>query len=144
MRCAVVATPSPRYNTVTATSLLFVTRPAHRPTRFEKPTDDFADHLRKPGAERTTPADVIDVDGILLFADERVRTLCDVKVHVDADPDIRLVRPGRDTAGRGWIGLRHNADYVVTGVERLPLLPAALVLLLGLGAAMLAWWREGR
>jgi hypothetical protein len=59
-------------------------------------------------------------------------------------PDIRLVRPGRDTAGRGWIGLRHNADYVVTGVERLPLLPAALVLLLGLGAAMLAWWREGR
>ena len=59
-------------------------------------------------------------------------------------PDIRLVRPGRDTAGRGWIGLRHNADYVVTGVERLPLLPAALVLLLGLGTAMLAWWREGR
>jgi hypothetical protein len=59
-------------------------------------------------------------------------------------PDIRLVRAGRDTAGRGWIGLRHNADYVVTGVERLPLLPAALVLLLGLGTAMLAWWREGR
>ena len=59
-------------------------------------------------------------------------------------PAIRLVRPGRDTAGRGWIGLRHNGDYVVTGVERLPLLPAALVLLLGLGTAMLAWWREGR
>jgi hypothetical protein len=59
-------------------------------------------------------------------------------------PDIRLVRPGRDTAGRGWIGLRHNGDYVVSGVERTSLLPAALVLLLGLGAAMMAWWREGR
>ncbi len=59
-------------------------------------------------------------------------------------PDIRLVRPGRDTEGRGWIGLRHNGDYVVSGVERTPLLPAALVLLLGLGAAMIAWWREGR
>ncbi len=59
-------------------------------------------------------------------------------------PDIRLVRPGRDTAGRGWIALRHNGDYVVSGVERLSLLPPALVLLLGLGAAMLAWWREGR
>ncbi len=58
-------------------------------------------------------------------------------------PDIRLVRPGRDTAGRGWIALRHNGDYVVSGVERLSLLPPALVLLLGLGAAMLAWWREG-
>jgi len=32
------------------------------------------------------------VDGILLFVDERVRALCDVKVFVDADPDIRLVR----------------------------------------------------
>ena len=32
------------------------------------------------------------VDGILLFTDERIRDLFDVKVFVDADPDIRLVR----------------------------------------------------
>jgi uridine kinase len=32
------------------------------------------------------------VDGRLLFVDERVRALFDVKVFVDADPDIRLVR----------------------------------------------------
>ena len=59
-------------------------------------------------------------------------------------PSLRLVRPGRDTMGRDWIGLRRNNDYVVTGVERIPLLPGALTLLLALGAAMLAWWREGR
>ncbi len=59
-------------------------------------------------------------------------------------PDLRLVRPGRDTTGRDWIGLRRNDDYVVTGVERIPVLPGALTLLLALGAAMLAWWREGR
>ena len=59
-------------------------------------------------------------------------------------PELRLIRPGRDTAGRNWIGLRHNNDHIVTGVERIPVLPAALTLLLVLGATMLAWWREGR
>src|SRR5215470_5336119 len=67
-----------------------------------------------------------------------------VRLATDGVPDIRQVRPGRDTAGRGWIGLRSNADYVVTGVDQAPLLPALVVLLLGLGATMLAWRREGR
>jgi uridine kinase len=58
----------------------------------EKPVYDFTTHLRSSRTERITPADVIVVDGILLFVDERVRALCDVKVFVDADPDIRLVR----------------------------------------------------
>lgn len=59
---------------------------------IEKPVYDFSTHLRSSRTERLTPADVIVVDGILLFVDERVRALCDVKVFVDADPDIRLVR----------------------------------------------------
>ncbi len=59
-------------------------------------------------------------------------------------PDIRRVRPGRDFSGRGWIGLRANRDYIVKGVRELPLLPALLVLLLGLGGLMLAWRREGQ
>jgi len=67
-----------------------------------------------------------------------------VRLATDGVPDIRRVRAGRDTAGRGWIGLRSNEDYVVTGVDQSPLLPALIVLLLGLGATMLAWRREGR
>lgn len=59
---------------------------------IEKPVYDFATHLRSPRTERITPADVVVVDGILLFVDERVRALFDVKVFVDADADIRLVR----------------------------------------------------
>ena len=58
----------------------------------EKPVYDFTTHVRSSRTERITPADVIVVDGILLFVEERVRALCDVKVFVDADPDIRLVR----------------------------------------------------
>lgn len=58
----------------------------------DKPVYDFTQHVRSSRFERITPADVVVVDGILLFADERVRGLLDVKIFVDADPDIRLVR----------------------------------------------------
>jgi uridine kinase len=68
----------------------------------EKPIYDFVTHRRRPEAERVEPADVVVVDGILLFADARVRELCDVKVFVDADADVRLIRRiRRDMAARG-------------------------------------------
>ena len=42
------------------------------------------------------------IDGILLFVDEGVRNLCDVKVFVDADADVRLIRRiQRDVSSRG-------------------------------------------
>lgn len=69
---------------------------------IEKPVYDFVTHTRSATARRVPPADVIVVDGILLFVDERLRDLCDVKVYVDADADIRLVRRiRRDMAKRG-------------------------------------------
>lgn len=62
----------------------------------------------------------------------------------DGIPDVRRVKPERDAAGRSWFGLRANGDYLVTGVEQIPMLPALAVLLLVLGLTMLAWHREGR
>ncbi len=69
---------------------------------IDKPEYDFVSHLRAAESRRIEPADVIVIDGILLFVDERVRDLCDVKVFVDADADIRLIRRiKRDTRVRG-------------------------------------------
>jgi uridine kinase len=69
---------------------------------IDKPVYDFTTHTRSARIERVPPADVVVVDGILLFVDERVRDLCDVKVYVDAEADIRLVRRiERDMAERG-------------------------------------------
>ena len=69
---------------------------------IDKPEYDFATHLRREKRTRVEPADVIVIDGILLFVDDRVRDLCDVKVFVDADADIRLIRRiERDTHVRG-------------------------------------------
>ena len=62
----------------------------------------------------------------------------------DGLPELRRVRSGRMTAGRGWLGLVENRDYKVVSVREAPLLPALAVLFLGLGALLLAWRREGR
>lgn len=69
---------------------------------IEKPVYDFVTHVRSPETRTVPAADVIVVDGILLFVDKRLRDLCDVKVFVDADADIRLARRiKRDMAKRG-------------------------------------------
>jgi len=69
---------------------------------IQKPEYDFVTHLRSKEETRVEPGDVVVIDGILLFVDERVRDLCDVKVFVDADADIRLIRRiERDTHERG-------------------------------------------
>jgi uridine kinase len=69
---------------------------------IEKPVYDFVTHRRKPTAERVEPADVVVIDGILLLVEERIRAALDIKVFVDTDADVRLVRRiRRDVAERG-------------------------------------------
>ena len=59
-------------------------------------------------------------------------------------PAIRRVADGRTSHGATWIGLKANKQIAVTGVTQTPLSPVALVLLLIMAGAMLAWWREGK
>ena len=62
----------------------------------------------------------------------------------DGIPDIRRVRPDSGAHGRGWIGLRVNGDYTVTGVREIPLLPPLALLILICGTLVAAWRREAR
>ncbi len=69
---------------------------------IDKPVYDFVRHRRSATPERVEPADVIVIDGILLLVDERIRSHLDIKVFVDTDADIRLIRRiRRDMAVRG-------------------------------------------
>ncbi|MFW5921580.1 MAG: uridine kinase [Polyangiales bacterium] len=68
----------------------------------ELPVYDFASHTRKAETLRLEPRPVILVEGILTFVDERLRALFDMKIFVDTDADIRLMRRiRRDIEERG-------------------------------------------
>ena len=67
------------------------------------PIYDFAhDHRRMDQTRRIEPQPVILVEGLLIFAEARLRELFDVKIFVDTDSDIRFIRRlRRDIAERG-------------------------------------------
>lgn len=84
---------------------------------IDKPVYDFTRHARAAETVRVEPADVIVIDGILLLVDERVRDACDVKVFVETEDDIRLIRRiRRDMAVRGR-PLEEILDQYLTTVQ---------------------------
>ncbi len=56
------------------------------------PRYDFATHTRRPDTRRVEPNRIIVVEGILLFAVEVLRSAFDLRIFVDTDDDIRLLR----------------------------------------------------
>jgi len=66
------------------------------------PVYDFTTHSRSGKFVHLEPQPIILVEGILIFAEPRLRELFDVKIFVDTDPDIRFIRRlQRDIAERG-------------------------------------------
>lgn len=66
------------------------------------PVYDFSIHSRTEKTIHVEPQPVIIVEGILIFAEKKLRELFDVKLFVDTDPDIRFIRRlQRDIAERG-------------------------------------------
>lgn len=66
------------------------------------PVYDFTQHNRSGRVRRVEPTPVILLDGILIFAEPSLRELLDVKIFVDTDADIRLMRRiERDAVERG-------------------------------------------
>ena len=66
------------------------------------PVYDFTVHNRSDETIRVVPKRVIIVEGILIFADEALRDLMDIKIFVDTDADVRLCRRiKRDVNKRG-------------------------------------------
>ena len=67
-----------------------------------KPTYDFENHNRSDICQEVYPTDIVILEGILIMEDERIRDLCDIKLFVEADDDLRFIRRlQRDMAERG-------------------------------------------
>lgn len=68
----------------------------------EGPVYDFQTHTRIEETRVIEPAELIIVEGILLFAIDEIRELIDLKIFVDTDDDIRILRRiQRDIHERG-------------------------------------------
>lgn len=69
---------------------------------IEMPVYNYAEFTRSTETILTQPRDVIILEGILILDDQRLRDLMDIKVFVDTDDDIRIIRRiQRDMQERG-------------------------------------------
>ena len=82
---------------------------------IEKPAYDFVSHTRRADTIRVEPSHVIVVEGILVLENLRLRDLMDVKIFVDTDADVRVLRRlKRDIAERGRTMESVIAQYLST------------------------------
>lgn len=58
----------------------------------EVPIYDFTKHIRKEKTKVVYPKKVVLIDGILIFSEKKLRRQMDIKLYVDTDDDIRLLR----------------------------------------------------
>lgn len=66
------------------------------------PVYDFSTYIRTSHTRHLAPCPVILIDGILVFVDEALRELLEIKIFVETDPDIRFIRRlQRDINERG-------------------------------------------
>ncbi|EMB90061.1 uridine kinase [Streptococcus mutans NMT4863] len=66
------------------------------------PIYDYTQHTRSEKSYRQEPQDVFIVEGILVLEEQRLRDLMDIKLFVDTDDDIRIIRRiKRDMQERG-------------------------------------------
>lgn len=78
---------------------------------IDKPQYNFRTHRRKSETVRIDSHPVVIVEGILIFVEKSLRRLMDIKIFVDTDPDIRVLRRlKRDIKqrGRDFDSVRHQ------------------------------------
>ena len=81
------------------------------------PVYDYTIHDRSEKTVIIHPAKVIIIEGILIFAEKELCDLMDIKIFVDADPDVRILRRiTRDVRDRGR-SLESIIDQYLTTVK---------------------------
>lgn len=80
---------------------------------IDMPVYDMRTHTRLPEPIRATSRRIIILEGLLLLEDPALRQMMDIKIYVDADPDVRFIRRlKRDLTERG-----RTVDQVIRQYE---------------------------
>jgi uridine kinase len=71
-------------------------------SEIDVPIYDMRTHTRLPEPRRVMPRRIVILDGLLILDDPSLRQRMDIKIYVDADPDVRFIRRlKRDLTERG-------------------------------------------
>jgi uridine kinase len=82
---------------------------------IQRPTYDFANYRRLRETVEIPPRSGIIVEGILIFENQELRDLMDIKIFVDTDADLRFIRRlVRDIRERGRTMEMVVAQYMAT------------------------------
>ena len=77
---------------------------------IDRPVYSYKEHNRTQETVRVNPAQVIILEGFLIFENKELLDLMDIKIYVDTDADVRLIRRIlRDVKERG-----RSLDSVIT------------------------------
>lgn len=69
---------------------------------IEKPNYNFSNHTRETFTTTIEPKDIIILEGIMILEEKKLRDLMDIKIFVDTDADVRIIRRiVRDIQERG-------------------------------------------
>ncbi|MBF7114396.1 uridine kinase [Pediococcus pentosaceus] len=85
--------------------------------KIEVPIYDYKISTRSSEVIEQDPTDVIILEGILILADERIRDMLDIKVYVDTDDDIRIIRRIRRDMEQRARTLDSIINQYLTGVK---------------------------
>lgn len=84
---------------------------------IDKPIYNFSKHNRETESIHVKPREIIIIEGIMILEDERLRDLMDIKIFVDTDADVRIIRRiTRDINERGRT-LESVIDQYLTTVK---------------------------
>jgi uridine kinase len=81
------------------------------------PIYNFPLNIREKAGTAIAPANLIIVEGILIFTDPDIRNLCDLKIFVEAEDDIRLLRRLERDLNERAIGFAEARDQYLKNVK---------------------------
>lgn len=82
---------------------------------IETPVYDFSAHNRSNETMVVKPQPILILEGILIFVEPEIRELCDIKIFVDTDADVRILRRlRRDVIERGRTIESVESQYLTT------------------------------
>ena len=84
---------------------------------IECPVYDYTIHNRSDKVETIRPSKVIIVEGILIFADKTLREMMDIRIFVDTDADVRILRRIRRDVEERARTLNSVIDQYLTTVK---------------------------